>query len=143
MCRLTSRRPQPRHQVQDAQDLRSVTCHLTIAYLSPAQQSVPVYYEGGAPGYIAGLVEDAIGADDGAVDVAQERKGESLGLHVGGVREWAIGADGQDRCAALPDLRIDLDQAEKLRRSNAAPVEAVKHQHHILPPQRRQREVGT
>ena len=142
MCRLTSRRPQPGHQVEDAQDLRSVACHLTVAHLSPAQQSVPVYDEGGAPGHVAGLVEDAIGADDGAVDVAQERKGEPLGLSVGGVREGAVSADGQDRCTALPDLRIDLDQAEKFRRSNAAPVEAVKHQHHILPAERRQRDVG-
>jgi hypothetical protein len=58
------------------------------------------------------------------------------------VREGAIGADGQDRCAALPDLRIDLDQAEELRRSNAAPVKAVEHEHYILPPERRQCDVG-
>jgi hypothetical protein len=115
---------------------------LAVAHLSPAQQAVPVYHEGGAPGHVAVLVEDAVGADDGAVDVAQERKGEPLGLSVGGVRERAIGADGQDRCAALPDLRLDLDQAEKLRRSDATPVEAVKHQHHILPAERRQRDVG-
>jgi hypothetical protein len=60
------------------------------------------------------------------MDIAQERKGESLGLGIGSVREWAISADGQDRRVALPDLRIDLDQAVELRRSNAAPVEAVK-----------------
>jgi hypothetical protein len=71
------------------------------------------------------------------VDVAQQGEGESLGLRVCGVREGAIGADGQDRCAALSDRRIDLDQAEELRRSNAAPVEAVEHEHEVLPPERR------
>ena len=76
------------------------------------------------------------------MDVAQEREGECLGLRVGGVREGAIGADGQDRCAALSDLRIDLDQAEELRRSNATPVEAVEHEYHVLSPERRQRDVG-
>jgi hypothetical protein len=110
---------------------------LTISHLPPTQRAVPVYHEGGAPGHIAGLVEDTIGADDGAVDVAQKWEGESLGLRVCGVREGAIGADGQDRCTALPDLRIDLDQAEELRRSNAAPVEAVENEHHVLPPERR------
>jgi hypothetical protein len=71
------------------------------------------------------------------VNVAQEREGESLSLDVGGVREWAIGADGQERRAALPGLRVDLDQAVELRRSNAAPVEAVEDEHHVLPPERR------
>jgi Putative restriction endonuclease len=33
---LTSRRPQPRHQVEDAQDLRPVADHLPIAHLPPA-----------------------------------------------------------------------------------------------------------
>jgi hypothetical protein len=71
------------------------------------------------------------------MDVAQEREGEFLGFGVGGVRGGAVGADGQDRGAALSDLRIDLDQAEELRRSNAAPVEAVENEHHVLPPERR------
>jgi hypothetical protein len=76
------------------------------------------------------------------MDVAQEREGKSLSLSVGGVREGAIGANGQDRCAALPDLRIDLDQAEELRRSNTTPVEAVEYEYHVLPLERRQRDVG-
>jgi hypothetical protein len=58
------------------------------------------------------------------------------------MREGAIGADGQDRGATLSDLWLDLDQAEELRRSNATPVEAVEHEHHILPAERRQRDVG-
>ena len=137
-----SRRPQPRHHVEDAQDLRAVAYHLTIAHLPPAQHAVTVHHEGGAPGHVTVLVEDAVGADDSAVDVAQEREGESLRLSVGGVREGAVGADGQDRRAALPDLRVDLDQAGEFRRSNAAPVEAVEDEHHVLPPERRQRDVG-
>ncbi len=115
---------------------------MTIARLPPAQHAVPVHHEGRAPGHVALLVADAVGANDGAVDVAQKRVGESLGLGVGGVREGAVGADGQDRRAALPDLRVDLDQAAELRRSNAAPVEAVEDEHYILPPKRRQGNVG-
>jgi hypothetical protein len=76
------------------------------------------------------------------MDVTQERKRKSLRLRVRSVREGAIGADGQDRGAALPDLWIDLDQAEELRRSNATPVEAVEYEYHVLSPERRQREVG-
>jgi hypothetical protein len=135
-ARSASGRPQLRHQVEDAQDLRPVAYHVTIAHLSPAQHAVPVHHEGGAPGYIAALVEYAVGADDSAVDVAQEREGESTGLGIGGVREGAVGADGQDRRAALPDLWVDLDQADELRRSNAAPVEAVEDEHHVLTPER-------
>ena len=141
-ARLASRRPQPRHQVEDAQDLRPVAYHLTIAHLPPAQHAVPVHHEGGAPGHVTVLVEDTVGADDGAVDVAQEREGKSLSLDVGGVREGAIGADGQDRRAALPGLWVDLDQADELGRSNAAPVEAVEDEHYVLPPERRQRDIG-
>jgi hypothetical protein len=70
------------------------------------------------------------------VDVAQEREGESLCLGIGSVREGAVGANGQDRRTALPDLRVDLDQAVELRRSNAAPVEAIEDKHHVLPPER-------
>ena len=137
-----SRCSQPCHQIENAQDLRPIAYHLPIAHLSPAQHAVPVYYEGRAPGHVAGLVEDAIGADDGAVDVAQEREGESLGLGEGGVRKGAVGADGQERGAALSDLRVDLDQADELRRSNATPVKAVEDEHHVLPSQRRQRDIG-
>ena len=136
-ARPASRRPQPRYQVEDAQDLRPVAYHLTIAYLPPAQHAVSVDHEGGAPGHVAILIEDAVGADDAAVDVAQEREGKSPGLGIGGVREGAVGADGQDRRAALPGLRIDLDQAGEFRRSNAAPVEAVEDEHHVLPLERR------
>jgi hypothetical protein len=141
-ARSASRRPQPRHHVEDPQDLRPVAYHLTIAHLTPAQRAVAVHHEGGAPGHVAVLVEDTVGADDGAVDVAQEREWESLGLGVGGVREGTVGADGEDRGAALPDLWVDLDQAGELRRSNAAPVEAVEDEHHVLPSERRQRDVS-
>jgi hypothetical protein len=71
------------------------------------------------------------------VDVAQEREGVSLGSGVGGVREWTVGADGQKRCAALPDICVDLDQAGELRCSNAAPIEAVEDEHHVLSSERR------
>jgi hypothetical protein len=76
------------------------------------------------------------------VDVAQERKGKRLSAGVGGVREGAVGADGQKRRAALPDIGVDLDQAGELGRSNTAPVEAVKDKHHVLPSESRQRDVG-
>jgi hypothetical protein len=142
LLRLTSCCPQPRHQIEDAQDLRPVTYHLTIAHLPPAQHAVPIHHEAGAPGHVAVLVEDAVGADDGAMDVAQQRERKSLGLGVGGMREGAVGTDGQDRRAALPDLWVDLDQADELRRSNAAPVEAVEDKHHLLPAKRRQTDIG-
>ena len=76
------------------------------------------------------------------MDVAQEREGEALRLRVGGVCEGAVGADGQDRRAALPGFRIDLDQAGELRRSNSAPVITIEDQDHILSSERRQRDVG-
>jgi hypothetical protein len=75
------------------------------------------------------------------VDVTQEWEGKPLGFGVRSMREWAIGANGQNRRATLPDLRIDLDQAGELRRSNTAPVEAVENEHHVLSPERRQRDV--
>jgi hypothetical protein len=71
------------------------------------------------------------------MDITQERERESLGLGVGGVCERAVGADGQDRRVTLSELRIDLDQAVELRRSNAAPVEAVEDKHDVLPAERR------
>jgi hypothetical protein len=115
---------------------------LPITHLPPAQHTVPVHYKGGAPGDVAGLVENAVSADDGAVDVAQEREGKSLGLGEGGMRKGAISTDSQERGAALPNFRVDLDQAAKLRRSNAAPVKAVEDKHHVLPPECRQRDIG-
>jgi hypothetical protein len=77
--------PQLGHQVEDAQNLRSVACHLTLADLPPAEDAVPVYHKSRAPGHIAGLIKDAIGSDDAAVNVAQQREGKSLGLGVCGV----------------------------------------------------------
>jgi hypothetical protein len=76
------------------------------------------------------------------MDVTQEWEGEPLGLGIGRVRGGAIGADGEDGRTALPDLRVDLDQAVEFRRSNAPPVKAIEHEHHVLPPERRQRDVG-
>jgi hypothetical protein len=77
------------------------------------------------------------------MDVAQEWEGKPLGFGVSGMREWAISADGQKRRAPLPDLRVDLDQAGELRRSYAAPVETVEDEHHVLPPEGRQRDVAS
>jgi hypothetical protein len=137
-----SRCPQPCHQIENAQDLRPVAYHLPVAHLAPAQHTVPVYHESRSPGHVAGLVEDAVGVGDSAVDVAQEREGKALGLGIGGMCKGAVGADSQERGAALSDLRVDLDQADELRRSNATPVKAVEDEHHVLPSQRRQRDVG-
>jgi hypothetical protein len=63
------------------------------------------------------------------MDVAQQWEGESLSLSVGSVRKGTVGADSEKRGAALPDSGIDLDQAGKLRCSNAAPVVAIEDQH--------------
>jgi hypothetical protein len=76
------------------------------------------------------------------MDVAEEWEGEPLGLGIGRVRGGAVGADGEKRRTALPDLRVDLDQAVELRRSNAAPVEAIVDEHHVLPLERRQRDIS-
>jgi hypothetical protein len=121
------------HEVEDAENLRAVAHHQAVTPLSPAEEAVAVDDERRAPGHVARLVEDAVLADDAAVDVAQKRKREAMGLGVLGVREGAVGADGQDRRAALPDFRVDLDQAAELRRSDAAPVVAVEDEDHVLP----------
>ena len=71
------------------------------------------------------------------MDVAQEREGKPLSADIGGMRERAVGADGQKPGAALPDIGVDLDQAGELGRSNTAPVVAVEDEHHILSPKRR------
>jgi hypothetical protein len=79
---------------------------------------------------------------ESGVHVAQEREGEALGLDVDGVCEEVVSTDSQDCGAALLDLRGGLDQADELRRSNAAQVKAVEDRRHILPPQGRQCDVG-
>ncbi len=126
---------QLRDQVDDTQNLRPIAYHLTITYLSPAQHTVPIDHKSRAPGHIARFIENAVGAQDAAVDVAQQREGEPLSLSVGCVCKGTVGADGQKRRAALPDIGIDLDQAGELRRSDAAPVVAIEDQYHGLSPE--------
>jgi hypothetical protein len=89
----TSRGAQLRQQVEEAQNLRAIANHLPIAHLPPAQHAVAVHDEGGAPGHVTSFIEDAISADNGAMDVAQQREGESLSLSIGSVRKGTVGAD--------------------------------------------------
>ena len=67
------------------------------------------------------------------MDVAQQREWQLAGLVEGRVRERAVGADADDRGAALGDLRGDLAQAAQLRRSDAAPVVAVEDEDDVAP----------
>ena len=66
------------------------------------------------------------------MDVAQEWERELARLVERGVAERAVGADAQEDGAALGDFLGDLSQAPQLRRSDAAPVVAVKDQDHVL-----------
>jgi hypothetical protein len=74
-----------RHQVEDAQHLRPIAHHLAIANLPPAQHAIAVDDEARAPGHVAGFIEDAVGSDDGTMDIAQQWEGEPLSLGEGGV----------------------------------------------------------
>ena len=63
--------------------------------------------------------------------IAQQGEGEAPGLGEGRVAEGAVPADPEERDAAIAELVGDLDQAAELRRSDAAEVVAVEHQHHV------------
>jgi len=65
------------------------------------------------------------------VDVAQECEGKASDFEKCVVGERAIAADGEKDRAALRQLLRGLAQALELRRSDAAPVEAVERQHDI------------
>lgn len=133
---------QLRQQVEDTHNLRAIANHLPIAYLPPAQPTIPINHKGRAPSHVTRFIEDAVGAHDGAVDVAQQREREPLRLIVGSMRKRTVGADRQNRRAALPDLGIDLDQAGELGCSDPAPVVAIEHQHHVLSSECRERDIG-
>ena len=68
------------HRVEDAENFRPVPHHLAVTHLSPAEEAVAVDDERRAPGHVAVLVEDAVLADDTAVDVAQQGKRKAVGL---------------------------------------------------------------
>jgi hypothetical protein len=62
------------------------------------------------------------------VDVTQEREREAGNLEERVVGEGAIAADGEEDRAAFRELLRGLSQALELRRSDAAPVEAVERE---------------
>ena len=125
--------PEAIDHVEDAKDLASVTNHLAIPGLAPAQHAVAVHDEGRAVGDVAIGVEDAVGADRGAVHVAQQRKREISRLHEGRVAERAVTADGDHRGASPRDLFGNPAQVAELRTFlDAPPVVAIEHEHHVL-----------
>ena len=69
------------------------------------------------------------------MDVAEQRERNLARFVEGGVAERAVGADAEDRCIALGELRGDLAQAAQLRRSDTAPVVAVEDQDDVAAPQ--------
>src|SRR5262249_4459891 len=143
--------PQALDQLQDAQDLGAVANHLSVAGLTPAQDAVTIDHERRAPRDITLGVENTVGADHRAVQVAQQRKRELGRGCEGGVAGGGVAAERQHGRAALTRALGDLDEVAQLGRSDTAPVEAVKDQHHVPTPKirqpdiaggRRQREVG-
>jgi hypothetical protein len=82
-------------------------------------------------------VERAVGGDDRAVDVAQEREGEGMRLEEGAAAERAVRADREEHRTPLVELARDLSQAGQLGRSDAAPVVAVEANHDVAPPKLR------
>lgn len=117
--------------VEHAEDLGAVADHVAVARLAPAQDPVAIDDEGRAVGDVPVLVEDVVGADDGAVQVAQQRKRQVAPAREGLVAERAVTADGEDRRAALTDLASDLAQVAELRSSDAAKIIAIEHQHDV------------
>ena len=124
----------PSHLVddaEDAEDFLAVPDHVAVAGLAPAQQAVAVDDEGRAVGDVPLHVVDAVGLDDLAVDIAQEREWEAPGLGKGVVGERAIAADREKRDPATFELAGDLSQAGQLGRSDTAPVVAVEREDHV------------
>jgi hypothetical protein len=78
-------RPESRYHVEDAEDFRAVAHHVAVAPLAPAQHPIAVDDEGRPPRHVPRFVEDAVGADRAAVDVAQQWEGVALSLGVIGV----------------------------------------------------------
>jgi hypothetical protein len=104
---------------------------VAVAGLAPAKQAVAVDDEGRAVGDVPLHVVDAVGLDDLAVDIAQEREGEAPSLGERLVGERAIPADREERDPATFELAGDLSQAGQLGRSDTAPVVAVKCENHV------------
>jgi len=116
---------------EDADDFLTVPDHVTVAGLAPAKQAVAVDDEGRSVGDVPLHVVDAVGLDDLAVDIAQEREGEAPGLGERLVGERAIPADREERDPATFELAGDLSQAGQLGRSDTAPVVAVEREDHV------------
>ena len=130
------RRPSrlPPHLVDDAEHadhFLAVPDHVAVAGLAPAKHAVAVDDEGRAVGDVSLHVVDAVGLDDLAVNIAQEREGEAPGLGEGLVGERAIPADREERDPATFELAGDLSQAGQLGRSDTAPVVAVEREDHV------------
>jgi len=120
--------PRRVQDVEDAEDLAAVAHHQAVAGLPPAQRALAVDDERRSVGHVAVLVVDAVGADDRAVHVAEEREREPAGLGEFRVAEGGVGADGEHDRPALAQPLGDLIQAAQFRRSDAAEVVAVEDQ---------------
>src|SRR5262249_12409031 len=140
-------------QAENAEDLVPVADHLSIAGLPPAENAVAIDDERGAERDIAVLVVDAVGADGGAMHVAQEGKGERVRAGEGVVAERRVTADAEEGDPPPFQLPRDLSQAAELRRSDAAEVVAVECEDDVratailrqgdrAAERRRQRELG-
>ena len=68
------------------------------------------------------------------MDITQEREGEACDLEERVVGEGAIPADGEEDRTTLRQLLRGLAQAFELRRSDAAPVEAVEREDDVRLP---------
>ena len=123
--------PQLLDDAEDADHFLAVPDHVAVAGLTPAKQAVTVDDEGRAVGDVPLHVVDAVGLDDLAVDIAQEREGEAPGLGERLVGERAIPADREERDPATFELAGDLSQAGQLGRSDTAPVVAVEREDHV------------
>ena len=117
--------PRALDDVEDAENLGAIAHHVPVAGLPPAKRTVAIHDEGGAVGHVPVLVEDAVGADGFAVDVAQQRERKARGLGEGLVAEETVPADREEGCSPVLQGAGDLSQAGELGRSDPAPVVAV------------------
>ena len=88
--------------------------NLAVTRLAPAKHPGPLDDEGGPVGHVPDLVEDAVGSNGGAVDIAQQRKREVSGLGKRIVAEGAVRADREEHPGPRPQLVCDLAQAGEL-----------------------------
>lgn len=120
------------NHVQHAKDLGAVAGHLTVAGLSPAEDTVAIDHEGGAVRDVTVLVVDAIVMDHTPVHIAEQRKAELSQARECLVARRAVAADREQRRPALLDRARDLIQAAQLRRSDAAEIVAIEHEDDVL-----------